>query len=322
MTPYKKDVEIMNLLHVGDVNLVQDKLMAGQAGNFGTIGRKFDRTTLLHACMGVGMRMRGVPHIIMGMELLIQYGQDIDALDGRGMSALATAVNTDNLLVAEYLIEKGACLNCRYATAKTTGIKNTAIPFNPKISNLVTDLTLLHLCVTVGMVDYLLSKGLDVNQPDSYGRSALHIFAYCRDGLDRWQSFRMSERLVAHGVSMDMQTHDLGHTAMHMAARSAALDIVGLLLENGASMSVLSYAGHTASDVARTFPTKQLFRWEHERRALAEAFMMIQHARLGQPGGLHHCPLENLQEILRLATLMPQQLAIPVIPPPWVNPDI
>jgi hypothetical protein len=321
MTPYRKDVEIMDLLHVGNVDIVRHKLTTGQAGNFGHIGRKFDRTTLLHACMGVGMRVGGVPHIIVGMELLIQYGQDINALDGRGMSALATAVNTDNLLVAKYLIEKGARLDCRYATAKTTGIKNAAIPFNPKISNLVTDLTLLHLCVNVRMVYYLLSRGLDVNQTDSYGRSALHIFATCRNGLDPWNSFRMAEKLVAHGVSMDMQTHDIGHTAMHMAARSKALNILALLFKNGASMSVLSYAGNTASDFATTGYTRQLFEREYERRARAEAFMMIQHARLGPLGGLHNSPIENLQEILRLAMLMPQQGCL-TLPQPWVNPDL
>jgi ankyrin repeat protein len=66
--------------------------------------------------------------------------------------------------------------------------------------------------------------------------------------------------LAESGADLGLK-NDIGHTALHNAARSGHLSVVKLLVERGADVRVMNDKGQTASDVARWEEKIEVAEW-------------------------------------------------------------
>ncbi|CAB1335392.1 unnamed protein product [Coregonus sp. 'balchen'] len=125
--------------------------------------------------------------------------------------------------------------------------------------------TPLHLAVITEqaeIVERLLKAGCDPTLVDSSGNTALHIA--CRKGsltcfsvLTQTQGCSTQlpaimampnysvESLVALGADIDAQEQCNGRSPLHLAVDLQNLDLVLLLVSNGANVNSLTYGGHT-----------------------------------------------------------------------------
>ena len=109
--------------------------------------------------------------------------------------------------------------------------------------------TALHLAAHfrhLPVVEFLLSRGADVNarSENSHANTALHAAA--AGGADR----ALVQRLVEAGVNVDAKQGG-GYTGLHEAASIGRADLVALLLAAGASAEARTDEGRTPAELAR-----------------------------------------------------------------------
>ena len=97
---------------------------------------------------------------INAVDLLIELGADIDAVDPRGGTPLLYAIEISGAEIAYKLILKGASLD-PLRGARTTPLVEACQ--NPNRNE--------------SIIDLLLLKGVDVNQRDQFGANAIHSIA-------------------------------------------------------------------------------------------------------------------------------------------------
>ncbi|KAL9112035.1 MAG: hypothetical protein Q9227_003655 [Pyrenula ochraceoflavens] len=98
-----------------------------------------------------------------------------------------------------------------------------------------TALTTSVMTDKVDIVEYLLSKGSDANEPSlPGGRTVLHV---CR-------SSTVMAILIKHGAIIDIPDH-WGTTPLHHAAQNGSSDMVRLQIEAGADVSICDVIGST-----------------------------------------------------------------------------
>jgi ankyrin repeat protein len=225
--------------------------------------------------------------ILRAMGELIRSGVRVDALNDTGMPVLYWAVVEDRHEIVEYLIGNGA---------------------DVKFVDIYED-TLLHMCESGRMTEYLITCGLDVNSVNGNGRTPLHKAVWNKHSKGACE--QVTSVLVNHGALLDVQTPE-GRTAMHIVAfHNGSKHVLRLLFEKGASISIQDSFGKTAVDYVMAndrdpdYPCRVaiLFAQELDRRARMQAFLMLQHDRPGPRGVLHGAPIETIQAILELADL-------------------
>lgn len=82
----------------------------------------------------------------------------------------------------------------------------------------------------------------DINAVNCEGENALHIAV-------AWDDIEAIKLLLAEGININ-QPGDLGHTPLHQACMRGSLEIVKLLVENGADLFALT-EGHPPFTTAR-----------------------------------------------------------------------
>lgn len=107
-------------------------------------------------------------------------------------------------------------------------------------------LTALALAVKCGnkeSISYLLEKGADINQL-SGGMAPIHWAVH---------SFKpdIAALLLDRGADVNRRVDYSGDTALHMASRWGLIDIIQILLEHGADITVSNNEGWTPLDIAR-----------------------------------------------------------------------
>lgn len=92
---------------------------------------------------------------------------------------------------------------------------------------------------------YLIEKGINVNNQDSQGQTALHYIAVYKNDLD------IAKSIIQHGADIKLKDK-YGNTALWTAVFNARgeYDFVKLLLENKADMKSVNTAGKTPYDLA------------------------------------------------------------------------
>ena len=106
---------------------------------------------------------------------------------------------------------------------------------------------LMDLChfPDIAVARFLLHHGATVNEPrSSKGRTPLMVACAYWCGVD------MVKLLVENGAAINAQSQD-GTTALMLAAQFEKLDVVNYLLEHGADAGKKNSAGKTALDLAR-----------------------------------------------------------------------
>ncbi|XP_017884112.1 uncharacterized protein LOC108627401 isoform X2 [Ceratina calcarata] len=154
------------------------------------------------------------------IELLLQYGIDINCKDQFGMTALHTCV----YYCANYEIPK-LMLNEHAEIDSKTNTDVTMLDEGVRESN-------------IGIVDILLKYNADVNCADGNGATPLHYSA--KNG-----TMEICKLLVKKSANVDTKQND-GSTPLHLAAREGHMDIIEVLLNAGADINCTDLNGHTS----------------------------------------------------------------------------
>jgi ankyrin repeat protein len=214
-----------------------------------TVCDESGRTPLHHAAL---CRDPGVA------QALLDAGAQIDALDHELRSALACAVEQQNLPLVELLLAKGAHLEppgglpVLLAMAMGAADRSDALPLllRHKLQLEVTDTDgrdALQLAAQNGhaaMVEALLEAGSSVKHRCHRGRTALHWAA-------QGGHARVLQRLTFWGPPPEV-ADNAGETALHLAVRAEAPDpeVVRLLLAQGVPPERQNGSGKRAIDIA------------------------------------------------------------------------
>jgi hypothetical protein len=162
------------------------------------------------------------------IELLSDYGADVNMEEGPCVSPVCVATAMDDLSLLQLLFRCGA----RIDTAKTRNILHFAIGQGAKKE----------------IVQYLLERGVDANDVDDSSQTALHLTTEMRSNASH-DDATMVRILVDAGANMEIVDHD-GDTVLIRAAGSWRTLLVQVLLEKGANVHSRDHSSLTALHVA------------------------------------------------------------------------
>jgi uncharacterized protein len=193
------------------------------------------------------------------VQLLLQYGADVNTTDNRSVSPLVVASLQQHVSIAACLLEAGADVN-----AAAVDGNNVLIAAVESGSVALVQLLLDHgadISATnnkgqnalfraaraghVALLGYLVQRGLSVHSTDNVGHTLL-MLAVIR------QHEAAVEWSIQHGVAVNAVTSD-GSTALHCACMRSSGDsaaMVELLLANGADVHMCNDVDSTALDTA------------------------------------------------------------------------
>jgi len=175
-------------------------------------------------------------HTLSIVKLLLQHGDNVNALSREGDIALYRACESQQLEVVQFLLEAGADVNL------TSGNRYP----------------LMAACNTgnVELINLLVSAGADVKCKTSNNRTRLHAVANssCRTiGADDWKT-AVNEMLLNAGADVNAKNND-GQTALCVVClqQQADASVVEMLLKFGAdpniTFSVRVDFGPTSADI-------------------------------------------------------------------------
>lgn len=186
--------------------------------------------------------------------VMINHGADVNARDGKECTALHWAARYGYADIVRRLLETEAIA----VNAQNKGGK-----------------TALHWAACNGhstVVEILLgNKRIDVTLVDADGNTALHWAAYANPSA-------AGERVYVDGHSaivtklLDVQEiiidarNESGNTALHLAAMNTQVNVVGLLLEAGATTTITDNEGKRAREVTKNSEIINLITMEERRR--------------------------------------------------------
>jgi ankyrin repeat protein len=182
------------------------------------------------------------PRTIM-VQLLLDYGSDIEAENGPGNSVLFVAV-ANGQEVARLLINLGADVKIRRQQGMTI-LQNAALYGREKI------------------VRFLLDKGADIEAKDvREGRNGATVLC----AVARFGNRSMAQLLLERGANITAKD-DQGRTALHYATQDGRKDTVQLLLERGADIAAKDNTGRTALHYAAAVEDEEVIQLLLEKGA-------------------------------------------------------
>ena len=194
--------------------------------------------------------LNGYDHII---DVLIENGAEIHAVNNEyKFTPLHYAVNKGHAFATEALIENGANLNMKDVDGDTP-LHLAAYRGNEEIMRLLIEngvdidatneysFTSLHSAILKGngdIVRFLVAKGANLNMKDKDGDTPLHL-AVIKENED------IVRLLIAHEVVDINATNDLIETPLHKAAQLGNMNVMEILIENGADENAIDLDGNT-----------------------------------------------------------------------------
>ena len=159
------------------------------------------------------------------ISFLLEKNIDVNLKSTSGATALHEAARTGNIPVIKHLIEKGADVNSKDAKGNTP--LHTGIPAR------------VHLEVISIFVD----NDADLNIRDEHGDTPLHIAIT----LDRYPE--IIEGLIEGGADVHIRNIQ-GQTPLYIAVHDRRINLIPILITNGAELFAADNSGITPFDVA------------------------------------------------------------------------
>jgi len=202
------------------------------------------------------LHLASVTENLKTIQLLIDRGAELDALDVTQSTPLHLALINENFDIVELLIRRGADVNALYHK-KLTPLHLAAVSGSPDAIKLIlpknkdinsqddSKSTSLHLAADSGSLEgvaLLLDYKADVNARDNKRSTPLHL-------ASRRGSFNLVQLLLERGADPNAQ-NEKGWTALHIATQKGAVKVVQCLLERGAHANIADGDGRTPLHVA------------------------------------------------------------------------
>ncbi len=133
------------------------------------------------------------------VKLLLDAGANKDAQNISKWTPLLLAIESEHIEVAKFLIRNGADIKLKTALDVATQYRQSAA--SKFIFNHLTMPKLIGSTMqkNLNQAKLLLDEGVDINQVDLYGMSALHVAA-------QLQSIPIAQLLVSHGANLRLKT--------------------------------------------------------------------------------------------------------------------
>ncbi|HEY7120325.1 MAG TPA: ankyrin repeat domain-containing protein [Tepidisphaeraceae bacterium] len=213
------------------------------------------------------------------VKLLVEKGADVKLRDEAGDTALWAAVSSGSMPIVKYLIEKGLDPKTSQEDDETLlWVADTRemaaflidAGVDPKHKDRFGDTALHQACrhSLRDVVELLLDKGLNIEEPGHWGMRPLHSAASTVTGEPR----PVVDLLLQRGADINSRGYN-GHTALHECALYNRLDMANRLLARGARVDLKDNDGRTPKDIA-------VFAGQNERARLIN--LLIQHGAGGQ----------------------------------------
>ncbi|CAH0549306.1 unnamed protein product [Brassicogethes aeneus] len=151
-------------------------------------------------------------------KVLLSKDADIDAQDINEFSPLMFAVNKNHTETAKFLINHGADVNLRSSKYNATALHDAAATGNVEIAKV------------------LLSKKADIDAQDINGNSPL-MFAVNKNHTET------AEFLINQGANVNLRGSKDKIMALHVAAATGNVEIVNVLVSNGADIDAQDING-------------------------------------------------------------------------------
>lgn len=210
-----------------------------------------------------------------GLQLLLEYGADINAISSMGATALCIAccqaapnriieLLLDGHASPELRNERGLsalhiCVTQPDRLMKIFIGRGVSLEIRNAEGQSVLHFAVLEACAS--MCELLLSAGADIESVDSRERTML--IAACKANRPQAVEF-----LLKKGVSVNESDYR-GRTAMHYAAHNLSLQLVRMLVESNAEWTIQDDDGRTPLELAREVSDNEQF--EHFECGFHEA---------------------------------------------------
>ena len=183
------------------------------------------------------------------VEFLLLSGANANATNEYGVSALHLAMEKEDLILINLLVERGAKLEVRningYTPNSDLALMNLLVEKGAKVDgeDIYSGYTPLIWAVIKGNLksaEFLLSEGANVNATTGYGRSALHFAS-----VEETDDFDLAKLLVENGANLEEKTND-GYTPLICAVEKGNSKVVEFLLSKGANINATTEDGISA----------------------------------------------------------------------------
>lgn len=160
-----------------------------------------DRITSRHSCKGVGLDC---------LQLMLDHGADITAMDDDGQTALHYAVHNSRLDVVQFVVDQG--IDIELTDADSFSALHTALE-----------------CNNLDACEFLMKRGADVNKRDGYDETPLGMAV----DSDRGEAF--VRVLLKYGANVRDQVH--GESVLGTAMTRSSSGVVKLLIQQLARLT-------------------------------------------------------------------------------------
>ena len=158
------------------------------------------------------------------VQCLLDHGSNVDLANGDGVTSLHYAASNNQIVVAQMLFNKGVAIDAR-----------TGKGYTP-----------LHSAAQYGYVnfaDLLMKNGADLNAKSPCGYSVLH-------GACKNSQVTMVDFLLLRGADPNTEVFDTCDTPLISGCSTDRLEIIQLLLDNGADRYLTIRSGSTPLHVS------------------------------------------------------------------------
>ena len=203
------------------------------------------RQHITHLCIATSRRHGGIT------DLILKYVRDPNQPDSNGLNAILHATRGSQMckshpelnLTAENIDKAGICGNCRNEQLYGIFTIESLLRHGCRLTSTYQGATAIHYAtanMSLDIVKYLMSQGLDIHAPDSKGTIALHTA--CAVGFTAGVEFIIRQ---SHVLDVIDSCSDLLGTPLYLASNHGYVEVIEMLLNAGASVEKQCLPGNT-----------------------------------------------------------------------------